>query len=395
MGILVEESCVKGYPVVGGGGGGGGLGVWPIAAKPCDVCKSASALLFCKPDSAFLCVACDTRIHAVNRLASRHERLWMCEVCEQVPASVTCKADAAALCVSCDADIHSANPLSRKHDRVQLVPFYESAESIIKKSSAANAAAASGNGTNNLVNFLVPGADEEEDQVDDVSWFLPPQKAAVAAVAAMNPSEGKAAGGEMFFSDFDHLLDFENPNQVYLNFKNNQHVGGSDSVVPVQIKPETVSKISSFDRCYDIDFCKSKLPFYNFDQSNNHSVSSSALDIGLVPDGGSASDISYSLGKHIKSGGGEAHGVDSSSSTQATQLTGLDREARVLRYREKRKNRRFEKTIRYASRKAYAETRPRIKGRFVKRAEPDLELDSLFNSGSIHFFEGYGVVPSY
>jgi len=46
---------------------------------------------------------------------------------------------------------------------------------------------------------------------------------------------------------------------------------------------------------------------------------------------------------------------------------GLEREARLMRYREKRKSRRFEKTIRYASRKAYAETRPRIKGRFAKR----------------------------
>ncbi|KAL5230975.1 hypothetical protein ABZP36_029751 [Zizania latifolia] len=45
-----------------------------------------------------------------------------------------------------------------------------------------------------------------------------------------------------------------------------------------------------------------------------------------------------------------------------------EREARVRRYREKRKNRKFQKTIRYASRKAYAEARPRIKGRFVKRA---------------------------
>ncbi|KAL0043815.1 hypothetical protein WJX82_006342 [Trebouxia sp. C0006] len=41
----------------------------------------------------------------------------------------------------------------------------------------------------------------------------------------------------------------------------------------------------------------------------------------------------------------------------------MDREARVARYREKRKRRTFEKTIRYESRKAYAEVRPRIKGR--------------------------------
>ncbi|WVZ94280.1 hypothetical protein U9M48_040186 [Paspalum notatum var. saurae] len=52
----------------------------------------------------------------------------------------------------------------------------------------------------------------------------------------------------------------------------------------------------------------------------------------------------------------------------AVVAAAAEREARVQRYREKRKNRRFQKTIRYASRKAYAEARPRIKGRFVKRA---------------------------
>ena len=39
------------------------------------------------------------------------------------------------------------------------------------------------------------------------------------------------------------------------------------------------------------------------------------------------------------------------------------------RYLEKRKRRTFEKTIRYESRKAYAEVRPRIKGRFATREE--------------------------
>lgn len=47
----------------------------------------------------------------------------------------------------------------------------------------------------------------------------------------------------------------------------------------------------------------------------------------------------------------------------------LDRKARVARWREKRKNRKFAKTIRYASRKAYADIRPRIKGRFARKEE--------------------------
>ncbi|XP_072957326.1 transcription factor GHD7-like [Typha angustifolia] len=49
--------------------------------------------------------------------------------------------------------------------------------------------------------------------------------------------------------------------------------------------------------------------------------------------------------------------------------TSLEREAKVTRYKEKRKRRRYEKQIRYASRKAYAEMRPRIKGRFAKTQE--------------------------
>lgn len=49
----------------------------------------------------------------------------------------------------------------------------------------------------------------------------------------------------------------------------------------------------------------------------------------------------------------------------------VNRAERIRRCREKKNNRTFEKTIRYETRKAYAEVRPRIKGRFVKG--PELE----------------------
>ncbi|CAL9089895.1 unnamed protein product [Musa textilis] len=45
---------------------------------------------------------------------------------------------------------------------------------------------------------------------------------------------------------------------------------------------------------------------------------------------------------------------------------GREREAKIMRYKEKRKKRRYEKQVRYESRKAYAEMRPRVKGRFAK-----------------------------
>ncbi|KAK4744758.1 hypothetical protein SAY87_011070 [Trapa incisa] len=98
----------------------------------------------------------------------------------------------------------------------------------------------------------------------------------------------------------------------------------------------------------------------------------------MVPDGSMVTDISDLCRPQMT--------VELDSSTnKPAQLSSADREARVLRYREKRKNRKFEKTIRYASRKAYAEMRPRIKGRFAKRAGSETEKDCIF---------GVGVVPS-
>lgn len=76
------------------------------------------------------------------------------------------------------------------------------------------------------------------------------------------------------------------------------------------------------------------------------------------------------------------------------QLTPMEREARVLRYREKKKTRKFDKTIRYASRKAYAEIRPRIKGRFAKRIETEAEAEEIFST-SLMSETGYGIVPSF
>jgi hypothetical protein len=94
---------------------------------------------------------------------------------------------------------------------------------------------------------------------------------------------------------------------------------------------------------------------------------------------------------------------DMAAAARPVPLMGESREARLMRYREKRKNRRFEKTIRYASRKAYAETRPRIKGRFAKRADHDTDVDAddaeveaaVPSSASYVLDFSYGVVPSF
>jgi hypothetical protein len=113
-------------------------------------------------------------------------------------------------------------------------------------------------------------------------------------------------------------------------------------------------------------------------------ISSSSIDAGVVPDS-SSSDMSPPTE-------GSPGMLEYPAPTVPAGGPGetMAREARVMRYKEKRKNRKFEKTIRYASRKAYAESRPRIKGRFAKRTDSDTEfMFPMVPDGS------FGVVPTY
>ncbi|KHN17564.1 Zinc finger protein CONSTANS-LIKE 5 [Glycine soja] len=354
------------------GGFKGFRSAWSVPPKPCDSCKLASAALFCHLDSAFLCIACDSNIHCSNKLASRHERVWMCEVCEQAPASVTCKADAAALCVTCDSD---------------MAPFFDSAESIVKASATAS------------FGFVVPSDDGAASDVfapddsDSAAWLIPNPN---FGSKLMDAPEIKSK--EIFFSEMDPFLDFD-----YSNSFQNNNSAGNDSVVPVQ-KPSLAPPLINnhhhhqSETCFDVDFCRSKLSSFNYPSNSlSQSVSSSSLDVGVVPDGNTVSDMSYSFGRNSSDSSGIVVVSGNSVGQGATQLCGMDREARVLRYREKRKNRKFEKTIRYASRKAYAETRPRIKGRFAKRTEIDSDVERLYSPGPavLMLDTPYGVVPSF
>ncbi|KAF5802676.1 putative transcription factor C2C2-CO-like family [Helianthus annuus] len=300
-----------------------------VAAKPCDFCKSAPAVLFCRKDTAFFCTACDTKLHG----QTKHERVWMCEVCEQAPASVTCKADAAVMCVTCDRDIHSANPLARRHVRIPVVPFYNSGEFV------------------NLTDTVSGYRSKEDDDNRQISRNM---------------------------TNIDHpqSVDLSSADDFLFNFGFRINDSVNDAVVPVQSPAELVSDHRSTGNRYEINFnrCVSNNTC-NKRNSQSHNVSSpsSSMENTVL-------DVS-----------------------KVKRFSAKDREARVLRYREKRKRRKFEKKIRYASRKAYAEMRPRIKGRFAKRTEMATVFDrdrwwfSAESSGNGCGAAGveYGVVPSF
>lgn len=333
-----------------------------MACKLCDSCKSATATLFCRADAAFLCVSCDSNVHAANKLASRHARVWVCEVCEQAPAHVTCKADAAALCVTCDRDIHSANLLASRHERVPITPLYEPVSSA--KSGTVNFL-----GDRFFSEDADGDAEASTEEAEAASWLLPNPK--VMESPDLN-------SGQYAFPEMEPYLDLDyGPVDLKLEALE-QNSSGTDGVVPVHNKRSQAPIVN--EPCFDMEFSASKPFVYGYkSHCLSHSVSSSSLDVGVVPDGNAITNMSDAYTKPANSGA-------DASARGAVQISAADREARVLRYREKRKNRKFEKTIRYASRKAYAETRPRIKGRFAKRTEVEIEADRI---------SGYGVVPTF
>mmetsp|Transcript_5273 Transcript_5273/g.19744 ORF Transcript_5273/g.19744 Transcript_5273/m.19744 type:complete len:784 (+) Transcript_5273:75-2426(+) len=75
----------------------------------CDYCHTAKALVFCRADSARLCLACDAQVHTANHFSQRHARSWLCERCHDAGGTVACSASRAVLCDTCDDHTRSVN----------------------------------------------------------------------------------------------------------------------------------------------------------------------------------------------------------------------------------------------------------------------------------------------
>ncbi|KAJ7520062.1 hypothetical protein O6H91_20G065500 [Diphasiastrum complanatum] len=305
-------------------------------------CQGGKADPCCPADNGiFVCTGCDnSKIHGCsrpnnnnnksqsnkNKVAFSQERVW-CDVCEESPAAVICKADAAALCVACDAEIHSANTLARRHERFPVTPFYEAPAPHIG-SAPLFALVPGGIAPPTEGSFLAKDGEDENSLSEVASWFLPTTQPLSAT---------------------------------------------TDSLVPVIHSPQGIDQMTSFDFKRSGSFKEEEervpkdrrgfgMPFSTFN------IPPSSLDMGVVPDF-CVNEIALSH-ERLQ----EFSGVQSSSMPHANSVEPIAREARVLRYKEKRKSRKFEKTIRYASRKAYAEIRPRIKGRFAKRLDNEADL---------------------
>nr|AEP02841.1 heading day 1 [Oryza rufipogon]AEP02842.1 heading day 1 [Oryza rufipogon]AEP02843.1 heading day 1 [Oryza rufipogon]AEP02844.1 heading day 1 [Oryza rufipogon] len=388
---------------VGGEGGGGGEGSGCPWARPCDGCRAAPSVVYCRADAAYLCASCDARVHAANSVASRHERVRVCEACERAPAALACRADAAALCVACDVQVHSANPLARRHQRVPVAPL--PAITIPATSVLAEAVVATAT--------VLGDKDEEVD-----SWLL------LSKDSNNNNNNdndndnddnnnSNSSNNGMYFGEVDEYFDLVGYNSYYDNrIENNQdqqygmheqqeqqqqqqemqkefaEKEGSECVVPSQITMLSEQQHSGYGVVGADQAASMTAGVSAYTDSISNSISFSSMEAGIVPD----STVIDMPNSSILTPAGAINLFSGPSLQMSLHFSSMDREARVLRYREKKKARKFEKTIRYETRKAYAEARPRIKGRFAKRSDVQIEVDQMFSTAALS--DGsYGTVP--
>ncbi|CAA2961843.1 zinc finger CONSTANS-LIKE 14-like, partial [Olea europaea subsp. europaea] len=92
-------------------------------AVACDYCGDNQAILYCRADSAKLCLSCDQHVHSANALSKKHLRSQICDNCRSEPVSVRCITDNLVLCQECDWDAHGSCNASASHDRVPVEGF--------------------------------------------------------------------------------------------------------------------------------------------------------------------------------------------------------------------------------------------------------------------------------
>ncbi|KAG6473299.1 zinc finger protein CONSTANS-LIKE 3-like [Zingiber officinale] len=287
----------------------------------------------------------------------------LCDACGLNPALLHCRADSAFLCGACDATVHGANGLASRHARAWLCEVCEAAPAAVICKADAAALCASCDADIHTANPLA-----RRHQRLPLSPFLGPAASARASFlhddddAAYSLVHQEAVPTQFFFSDADAYLDLD----YNTSEEEPKAVNGADpSCILTPACGYSDLNVTGSKPEPDVSFC--------------HSESSEAAvvpDVSQVP---------------------AAAGLPSTYPEASRE----EREARLMRYREKRKSRRFEKTIRYASRKAYAEARPRVKGRFVKRAEveAETEVDRIYSTAAeavaaLMADDDYGVVPS-
>ncbi|XP_043706236.1 zinc finger protein CONSTANS-LIKE 14-like isoform X2 [Telopea speciosissima] len=447
---------------------------------PCDFCSEEIAVLYCRADTAKLCLFCDKHVHSANALSRKHLRSQICDNCSSEPASVRCSTDNLVLCQECDWDAHGTCSVSASHERSPLeafsgcpspielasiwgfdiggdkktqlppdnhmvLPDWSSLDlimladpSVYKSESAATTTLQElvvPNYKSHIYSHVpcadVPPAVSKREQnfshgkhkqvifkqlVELLRRGLPDD------LRPRTPGRTTAQQGSMedldLHTEADRAMDdnqslhHQAPYASMFMLPESLDLKENDGLVEDNIlwdnPPEQSSQIWDFNLGrsrdheasgpLDVGYGTSSAGFviksysdllketpsetikvlkdiyqWNFTTADEHATSESNNVCILGAGSGSSKDGNFM--EYPVLTGGETMGA--ATTKVDMELLAKNRGNAMLRYQEKKKTRRYDKHIRYESRKARADTRKRVKGRFVKAGEaPDFEINN-------------------
>ncbi|KAI3805943.1 hypothetical protein L1987_21831 [Smallanthus sonchifolius] len=356
----------------------------------CDFCNQSTAILYCRADTAKLCLSCDREVHSTNLLFTKHTRSLLCDGCDSSPASIFCSTDAVVHCQNCDWETHNKlKSPAATHDRRPLEGFtgcpsvtdllsilgFEdlSKKGLLNGGEGGSDSFGSGDGFPDYLVWETPSFVSLDDLVVSSGFDHNYQAMGVPPL----PKNRNAALGtykdellyqlrELAKSDpnVDDGQKMTKPISEFLPTQNFQLQGRSSGFEhKFEESANSSFEANTFQWCPDS--CDAGDREFYSDQLVGHNTDGNCI----VPDG---KIINIPISSHINADYEDPSHHNVVENTQifhgvgVREINSQERETAITRYKEKKKSRRYDKHIRYESRKVRAETRTRIRGRFAK-----------------------------
>ncbi|KAI3755682.1 hypothetical protein L1987_55488 [Smallanthus sonchifolius] len=354
-------------------------------------------MVYCRSDEAYLCLSCDRNIHSANALSKRHSRTLVCDKCNSQPAFVRCVEEKLSLCQNCDWESHNRSDSASSSHHRQTLNWYSGCPSAAELSSIWSFMSDSPSiidSTCEQEMGLMSITDNKNSQDLSVQIGDNDLQNVIQPADPKDSSTFKISGtkrGEQFM-DVGVYDDF-NMDEVDLSIEKYEVLFGVGNNDPENLFAQ--DGIDSLFGTKDASFAESVCQggYTAKECSTGHGnvvqpACSNAVSCDSLRScktepiacyGKQLSNISFSsLTGDSNAGDYQDCGASSmllkgeppwcTPAHDSTTPSGIRNDA-VLRYKEKKKTRKFEKTVRYATRKARADVRKRVKGRFVKAGD--------------------------
>ncbi|KDP23002.1 hypothetical protein JCGZ_01724 [Jatropha curcas] len=397
----------------------------------CDFCGDQRPMVYCRSDAACLCLSCDRNVHSANALSKRHSRTLLCERCNSQPALVRCAEERISLCQNCDWMVHGNSTSTSAHKR-QTISSYSGCPSAAELSSIwsfvldfpaggesacekmglmsidENSSTSAWDIPENVISQNANRATAVAESCETAKRNHYLETPSIPELISMpnnidQPGSAKAPLPKLFcpgikgsaLCEDDDLYDDFNMDEMDLNLENYEELfgvtlnnseelfenGGIDSLFGTNDMSAADSNCQGAVAAEgsSIGLGNTTQPACSNAASADSMMSAKTEPILCFTTRQGHSSLSFS-GLTGESSAGDYQDCGASSMLlmgeppwcppcPESSFPSANRSDAVMRYKEKKKTRKFEKRVRYASRKARADVRRRVKGRFVKAGD--------------------------